>query len=152
MKGAEGNWAPEWCAVSILSSLFCAHSIDRQGFIKTAARTVSPRLPLSPWGPWWKKEDRPSLRLWQKAERSHIKLGRWDGKWGTYWMTAGPNDADGARSSVHTLRSRDMLVTKDTCDEASDEAALCFHAKCAVWESSLPQRWLKSFTESLNSY
>ncbi len=82
----------ECCAVSILSILFCAHSTDRKGFIKTAPRTVSPRLPLSPWGPWWRERRQgitPSLpksreklhKAWQIGwDMRYIQDDRW-GRW-----------------------------------------------------------------------
>lgn len=87
----------EWCAVSILSILFCAHSTDGKGFIKTAPRTVSPRLPLSPWGPWWRKRrQRITTSLPKTREKSHKAWQmRWDmryildDRWGQ-WYQWGP--------------------------------------------------------------
>lgn len=51
-------------------------------------------------------------------------------------MTAGADDANGAQSSLHTLEGRDMLVTEDTRDGASDHAALIFHWQvCSLLKS-----------------
>lgn len=67
-------------------------------------------------------------------------------------MTVGANDANGAQSSLHTLKSGGMLVTEDTYDGASDGPLLIFHHKCAVCESLVRWHWLKYCTKLPNCH
>lgn len=71
---AEGKG--DWCAVSIVSVLLCAHSTDRRGFIKQGHAPSPPDLLCPPGVPYGEKGDRRSLHHRRGAEQSRIKLRR----------------------------------------------------------------------------
>lgn len=70
MKSAEGQeWGRVVRRLHTKCPILCSRHRQKR-FIKTAPRTISPRLPLSPWGPWWREEEtqRHSITAGKQAQ------------------------------------------------------------------------------------
>lgn len=141
MKSAEGKGGRAVCCLHTKYSVLCSQYRQKRIHQKQRHAPSPPDFLCHPGVPDGENGDRGSLHHCQKVGSTRIKLGRSDEIWGTYRMTAGANDAGGAQSSLHTLGSGGMLVTEDIHDGGSVAAALIFHGKCTVWESSALWLW-----------
>ena len=131
----------------------CAPTTDRKRFIKTVPHTVSPRLPLSPWGPWWRERRRHGINIsvptrGEERERERERESESESEtdrererekggssiwwlteerrvWDTYQMTVGSDDTGRAHGSFHSLDRRDGSSHSDNAWLTGQGFCLC---------------------------